>query len=308
MITKNNLEEKLKHQSRTLEDNRADQYYDCSKLSSIDDKENFDSVTIKKNAYFNANFNVKRSFNPVIKRPVFSDIPADVERRKPLENIHSRLIKQLEAVDSLTGFLKLMNRKPKQHRTNIQEKYINSLYFFPTKNKPCKNNTNSKTKSNLCSASINQEKNKRLSKLTLGRKSLKCYDLLDELISKDLKPITSEYPRRDIIHSTQPIKRKTYLHRIMRENEELWNRLIHPIKIKSDSKHFRNKNVKNLMTYLTAPKQKILSNIPQTLVVMPVKISYDNFPTRDTENLPNIEQHTKVKTPSTRHSNKKKKC
>lgn len=306
LIAKNSRDEKLKSQTKTQKNNREGEYTNCADFSLIYDKENFDSVTIRKNAYSNASLNLQTSFDPPIKGPLFSDIPANVERRKPLENIHSRLIKQLEATDSLEGFLKLMNRKPKQYQNNIQEKYTNSLYFFPAKNKSGKNNTNSKTKSNYCSVSINQEKNKRLSNRNLNQKSLKCYDLLDELKIKDLKPIASEYPRRDIIHSTQITKRKTYLHRIMEENEEVWKRLLHPIQIETDRKHLKNKNVKNLMTYLTAPKQKILSNIPQTLVVMPVKISYDNFPTKDTENLPNIEQHPKAKTTPTQNSTKKK--
>lgn len=81
-------------------------------------------------------------------------LPADVSKGKPFEDLHLKLVQQLEATDSLEGFLKLMDRKPdtdhqpsqpkiprrttrtrcgnknKQFNDNLEQKYTGSLWFF----------------------------------------------------------------------------------------------------------------------------------------------------------------------------------
>jgi hypothetical protein len=147
----------------------------------------------------------------------------------------------------------------------------------------------------------NQERTRRI-KQGLGRTKLRCYDLLDDIDGNDVKPIKSEYPRRDNIYPMKLQEAKSYLHRMMQENEKVWKKLLLPIEAKKrhsseakkhavemkkkqvqtiESKKLKNKSVRNLIEYLTAPQQKFLTHIPQSLIVMPVKIFYDNFPTKD---------------------------
>ncbi|RZC42431.1 hypothetical protein BDFB_000588 [Asbolus verrucosus] len=287
----------------------------------IKNKATFDKVIIQKNAYSDITLGTARTADRPAKFQLFPDLPADVQRRKPSEDLHGKLIQQLEASDSLEGFLKLMDRKPSKRKNKqkkgdiIEQKYTGSLWFFPhkgVKRKMSKNTLPSSASSQrsakiarlcgtgsalsrsaastCCSLLVtssqapltNQDRTRKI-KENLERSKLKYYDLLDDLDGKDLKPIKSEYPRRDNIYGKEGHKlhaAKTYLHRMMEENDRVWRKLLQPVSLKPEIKRAK-KNVKKLMDYLTAPEQKFLDHRPQSLIVMPVKVVYDNFPTKE---------------------------
>lgn len=157
----------------------------------------------------------------------------------------------------------------------------------------------------------NEERTKRL-KEGLGRTKLKCYDLLDDIDKRDLKPLQSEYPRRDHLStieltesqtstattktviskkpSIKPTKRpkKSLLHRMVAiEDEKMLKKLVQPQVALRNQGHHRKllakhgKNVTNLMEYLTSPSHRFLQNKQQSVICMPVRVYYDNFPTKD---------------------------
>ncbi|KAJ3639237.1 hypothetical protein Zmor_003917 [Zophobas morio] len=304
----------------------------CSKKIDLLTTQVYDRVTIKRSAFSNISISSGSSDSP-LKYQVFSDILPDVQRRKPTENLHGKLIQQLVASDSLEGFLKLMDRKPtkdkikkpKKETKDLQEKYTGSLWFFPKEEKkkspPKSASVNTKispipqktskassisagstccsllvTSSQPCPVS-NQERTRKI-RQGLSRNKLKYYDLLDDLDHNDLKPIKSEYPRRDNVYPTQLQDAKSYLHRMMQENEKVWKKLLQPAEDreneKKKKKHGEKKHapvqkksgMKTLLEYLTSPEQKYLSHIPQSLIVMPVKVVYDNFPTKEKSSTP----------------------
>ncbi|XP_044260747.1 uncharacterized protein LOC123008797 [Tribolium madens] len=282
-----------------------DEFQDC--LEKIESKTSLQKVTIQANA-----LSESPSVEPPLKFPIFTDIQPEVQRGKPQQDLHDKLMQQLVASDSLEGFIKLMKRKPEEKRRTrskknqeLEEKYAGSLWFFPQK--PNKTQSAKSTKkheslagSNCCSLLVtssqpcpvnNQDRTGKI-RQNLVRPKLKCYDLLDDIDRNDVQPIKSEYPRRDNIGSMKLKEAKSYLHRMMDENDTVWKKLLTPTEIRERKRKLsqisqqKARNVKNLIEYLTAPEHKYLTHVPQSLIVMPIKVIYDNFPTKEKSESP----------------------
>ncbi|CAG9861833.1 unnamed protein product [Phyllotreta striolata] len=129
-------------------------------------------------------------------------------------------------------------------------------------------------------------------------------DILDDLTHKDLLPLCSEYPRKDVSleeKSQEPNKdiQNTYLWKMVYEQEEndnVWNKLIQPTveggKNKSntgehpqdspDNKTFKKqkskrRTIEKLAPYMFDPKEES-SRANQSLIVMPITVQYSNPP------------------------------
>ncbi|EFA05072.2 hypothetical protein TcasGA2_TC015169 [Tribolium castaneum] len=306
-----------------------DEFQDC--LEKIESKGSLQKVTIQANALSDS---PSPSGEPPLKFPIFTDIQPEVQRGKPQQDLHGKLMQQLVASDSLEGFIKLMKRKPDEKRRTkakksqeLEEKYTGSLWFFPQK--PSKTQSAKSTKrhdslagSTCCSLLVtssqpspvtNQDRTGKI-RQNLVRPKLKCYDLLDDIDKNDVQPIKSEYPRRDNIGNMKLKEAKSYLHRMMDENDTVWKKLLTPTEIRERKRKLsqlsqqKARNVKNLIEYLTAPEHKYLTQqVPQqSLIVMPVKVIYDNFPTTEKSESPrpNILVTDLTKPPETPRSGK----
>lgn len=307
-------DQKLVDEFKKIKEEPDEDFHDCLEIpNEIVDlkKATLQKITIKKSAFLDT------PGEPPMKFPLFTDILPEVQRGKPLQDLHGKLIQQLVATDSLEGFLKLMQRKPepeqkrkiKQRKNqDLEEKYTGSLWFFPEKpsktqslkspkkiesdipEKKSQNLGNFNSTSTCCNLLVtssqpcpvtNQDRAKQI-RQNLVRPRLKCYDLLDDIDRNDVQPIKSEYPRRDTLGLIKLQEAKSYLHRMLDENDKVWKKLLQPPEIKKKKlPPQKARQVTNLIEYLTAPKQKYLNEIPKSLIVMPVKVVYDNLPTRD---------------------------